>query len=165
MTFLSRSYFFCFLSINIAFCNMNILMVCLGNICRSPLAHGILQHMVALHKLDWIVDSAGTGDWHVGHSPDHRSISIAKKYGIDISEQRAQHFTVDLFDSYDLIFVMDKHNYNDVVRLAKSNADKEKVRLFLKNEIVPDPYYDDAMFEPVYKMVEKRCNELILELS
>lgn len=144
---------------------MKILMVCLGNICRSPLAHGILQHMVLTNKLNWTVDSAGTGDWHVGQAPDHRSVAIARKYGVDISSQRAQHFTADLFDGYDLILVMDRQNYKDVVGLAKSAEEEDKVKLFLKDDIVPDPYFDDAMFEPVYAMVEKRCQELILELS
>ncbi|MFD2553850.1 low molecular weight protein-tyrosine-phosphatase [Sphingobacterium tabacisoli] len=144
---------------------MKILMVCLGNICRSPLAHGVLQHMVLDEGLGWTVDSAGTGDWHVGHAPDHRSIAVAKRNGVDISGQRAQHFTKVLFDDYDLILVMDKQNYKDVIGLAKNTEQKDKVRLFLKDDVVPDPYFDDTLFDPVYKMVEKRCKELLQELS
>lgn len=144
---------------------MKILMVCLGNICRSPLAHGIMQHVVEANGLAWEVDSAGTGDWHVGHAPDKRSIAVAKQHGIDISSQRAQHFTVELFDRYDHILVMDNQNYKDVIRLAETEEQKEKVRLFVPNDMVPDPYYDDAMFEPVFDMVEKRCNELLIELN
>lgn len=144
---------------------MKILMVCLGNICRSPLAHGVLQHMVLDEGLGWTVDSAGTGDWHVGHAPDHRSIAVAKRNGVDISGQRAQHFTEVLFDDYDLILVMDKQNYKDVIGLAKNTEQKDKVRLFLKDDVVPDPYFDDTLFDPVYKMVEKRCKELLQELS
>ena len=144
---------------------MKILMVCLGNICRSPLAHGILQHIADENKLGWEVDSAGTGDWHVGQSPDRRSIAVAKKYGVDISQQRAQHFTSQLFDKYDHIFVMDRQNYKDVIRQASEDSQRAKVSLFLEDDIVPDPYYDDTMFDPVYTMVEKRCIELVKKLS
>lgn len=144
---------------------MKILMVCLGNICRSPLAHGIMQHLVLTNSLDWTIDSAGTGDWHAGLPPDRRSIAIAKKYGVDISNQRAQHFTADFFDRYDLILVMDNQNYKDVLRLADTGMQMSKIQLFLDEDIVPDPYFDDAMFEPVYKMIEKRCQELISLLS
>ena len=144
---------------------MKILMVCLGNICRSPLAHGILQHIADINNLGWEVDSAGTGDWHVGQCPDRRSIAVAKKYGVDISTQKAQHFTTALFDRYDRIFVMDRNNYKDVLRLAQNEEQRAKVSLFLDDDIVPDPYYDDALFEPVYSMVEKRCQQLIEQLS
>ena len=144
---------------------MKILMVCLGNICRSPLAHGVLQYLADENKLGWQIDSAGTGNWHVGQCPDRRSIVIARKYGVDISKQTAQHFTAELFDEYDLIFVMDRQNHKDVIRLARNEAQKDKVALFLDDDIVPDPYYDDAMFEPVYKMIEKRCHDLISKLS
>lgn len=144
---------------------MKILMVCLGNICRSPLAHGILQHLAVQKELDWKVDSAGTGDWHVGQAPDWRSIAVAKKYGVDISTQRAQHFTVDMLDEYDLILVMDRQNYKDVISLVQSSEQRDRVRLFLDDDIVPDPYYDDELFEPVYKMVANRCEDLVLALS
>ncbi|MCI0921023.1 low molecular weight protein-tyrosine-phosphatase [Sphingobacterium rhinopitheci] len=144
---------------------MRILMVCLGNICRSPLAHGIMQYVVDSDGLDWQIDSAGTGDWHVGQAPDHRSIAVAKHHGIDISGQRAQHFTAELFDRYDRIFVMDKQNSLDVLRLAKNDEQRSKVALFLPNDIVPDPYYDDNMFEPVFDMVKERCDQLLIELK
>lgn len=144
---------------------MRILMVCLGNICRSPLAHGIMQYVVDSDGLDWQIDSAGTGDWHVGQAPDHRSIAIAKQNGIDISGQRAQHFTEELFDRYDHIFVMDKQNSLDVLRLAKTEEQRRKVALFLPNDIVPDPYYDNNMFEPVFDMVKERCDQLLIELK
>lgn len=144
---------------------MKILMVCLGNICRSPLAHGILAHYAAQHNLNWQVESAGTGNWHVGEAPDRRSIAVARKYGVDISQQRARHFRQDFFDRYDRIFVMDRQNYKDVVRLAQHPDHIQKVSLFLEDDIVPDPYYDDTLFEPVYKMIERRCKELIQELT
>lgn len=143
---------------------MKILMVCLGNICRSPLAHGVMEQVIQEAGLDWEVDSAGTGDWHVGQQPDRRSIAVAKKYGIDISGQRAQWFEPALFDRYDAIFVMDEQNLADVLAQARSAEDREKVRLFLGEGIVPDPYYDDAQFEPVYQLIEKRCQELLQEL-
>ena len=144
---------------------MKILMVCLGNICRSPLAHGIFEHVVKTKELDWKVDSAGTGNWHVGKAPDSRSVAVAKKYNVDISQQCAQHFTADLFDKFDKIFVMDRQNYKDVISLASTQEQIEKVSLFLEDDIVPDPYYDDLMFEPVYKMIYNRCTILVKELS
>lgn len=140
-------------------------MVCLGNICRSPLAHGIMAHMVREAGLDWEIDSAGTGDWHVGHAPDHRSIAVAKTNGIDISEQRAQFFVPDLFGKYDRIFVMDRNNYKDVLALSTSEEHRGKVSLFLDDDIVPDPYYDSDQFEPVFRMIEARCKILIDELN
>ena len=94
---------------------MKILMVCLGNICRSPLAEGILQSKVGDKHL---VDSAGTGDWHVGEQPDRRSIAVAKKYGVDISDQRAMHFNPIFFEEFDIIFAMDKQNSIDLQKLA-----------------------------------------------
>lgn len=142
---------------------MKILMVCLGNICRSPLAHGILSHLAEAEGLDWQVESAGTGDWHIGQSPDRRSIAVAKKYEVDISQQRAMHFNPGLFEIYDHILVMDHQNYKDVVAQASSQEEKDKVSLFLVDDIVPDPYFDENLFEPVYKMIENRCKELIKE--
>lgn len=144
---------------------MKILMVCLGNICRSPLAHGVLEHLAKERGLNWEIDSAGTGNWHVGEQPDRRSIAIAKNYGVDISGQCCRQFDVSDFDKYDHIFVMDYNNLNDVKALARNDEDHEKVSLFLKDGIVPDPYYDDTQFDPVYKMVEKRCREIIEEFN
>lgn len=140
-------------------------MVCLGNICRSPLAHGVLAHLVKEQKLDWTIESAGTGDWHVGQGPDRRSVAVATKYGVDISAQRARLFAHDFFDEYDHIFVMDKNNYKDVLALARSENDRKKVKMFLLDGIVPDPYFDESQFEPVYHMIAARCQELIQELK
>jgi len=144
---------------------MKILMVCLGNICRSPLAHGILEHMAKEKNLNWEIDSAGTGNWHIGEQPDRRSIAIAKKYGVDISTQSCRQFLSDDFENFDHILVMDQNNLSDVISLAITDAHFSKVRLFLKNGVVPDPYLDDKQFDPVYKMIEKRCLELIEELD
>ena len=144
---------------------MRILMVCLGNICRSPLAHGILEHMAKEKNLNWQIDSAGTGNWHIGEQPDRRSIAVAKKYGVDISTQSCRQFLSNDFENFDLILVMDQNNLSDVISLATTDADFSKVRLFLKNGVVPDPYHDDKQFDPVYQMIEKRCLELIEELD
>lgn len=140
---------------------MKILMVCLGNICRSPLAHGILQQLANQQKLNWKISSAGTANWHQGKSPDPRGIAAAKALGYNISNQKAQHFSAKFFAEYDLIFVMDQNNYTEVTRLAKSQADIEKVKFFLDNGDLPDPYYNDEWFEPICKQVENRCKALI----
>lgn len=140
-------------------------MVCLGNICRSPIAHGVLEHLAREKGLNWVIDSAGTGSWHIGEQPDKRSIAIAKKFGVDLSNQRGRQFDVSDFEKYDHILVMDFNNLNDVKALATTEEEHKKVSLFLKDGIVPDPYYDDDQFEPVYLMVEKRCKQIIEEFS
>lgn len=140
---------------------MKILMVCLGNICRSPLAHGIMESIVKEKGLDWEIDSAGTGDWHIGSPPDRRSTAIAKKYGIDISGQCCRQFTSGDFDRFDRIYVMDRMNLRDVLSMAHSENDRKKVRLLLDKEVVPDPYYDDDQFDPVFLMVEEGCRKIV----
>jgi len=139
-------------------------MVCLGNICRSPLAHGILQHLANLENLNWQVHSAGTGSWHVGNPPDRRSVLAARNLGYDISAQRARHFNEAFFDEYDHILVMDKNNLRDVLQFAKTEAHRQKVRLFLPEGEVTDPYYDNDLFAPVSLEVEQRCKEILREL-
>lgn len=140
-------------------------MVCLGNICRSPLAEGIMQHLAQKNGLDWEVDSAGTGNWHVGEGPDRRSTRAASKFGIDISRQVCRLFTVADFDDFDLILVMDKSNLKNVLSMARNKADAAKVRLLLSDKEVPDPYYDDSQFEPVFKMIEEGCKAVIKAYS
>lgn len=146
---------------------MEILIVCLGNICRSPLAQGILEKHVADHGLEWRVDSAGTGNWHIGEKPDERSIAVARKYGIDLTHQRARQFRGQDFETYDRILVMDQSNYNDVMRLAQNDEERKKVDLILNlsepgsNRAVPDPYWDDDGFESVYRMLDEACLALI----
>ncbi len=144
---------------------MKILMVCLGNICRSPLAHGIMEHLVKQKGLNWEIDSAGTGSWHIGHQPDRRSIAVAKANGIDITNQRARQFSSADFDDFDLILVMDKQNYRDVIAQAKTAEHEEKVKLFIPNGFVPDPYYNDEEFAPVFDMVYTPCEKLLQELK
>ncbi|MCZ4223927.1 low molecular weight protein-tyrosine-phosphatase [Pedobacter rhodius] len=144
---------------------MKILMVCLGNICRSPLAEGIMRHLSDEKNLNWEIASAGTGNWHVGKAPDYRSIAAAKASGYDISTQRAQQFDHSMFAKYDLIFVMDRNNLKDVQSLAKTEEERKKVKLFLDNDEVTDPYWDNALFSPVCKQVEERCKAIIKQLS
>lgn len=140
---------------------MKILMVCLGNICRSPLAHGVLQDLANRKGLAWTVDSAGTGSWHVGDPPDHRSIAIAKQYGVDISGQRAKQFASHHFDEYDHILVMDRDNLRNVLAKAQTDEHRARVHLFLPDDEVPDPYFEDNLFEPVYQLVATRCEQLV----
>ncbi len=145
---------------------MKILMVCLGNICRSPLAEGILR---AKLSEDFHVDSAGTGDWHVGQCPDKRSVAVAKKYGIDISNQRARQFNPEDFDEFDLIYVMDESNFKDVTALAKNEIHRSKVKLILEefeNKNVPDPYYGgDEGFEKVFNMLDEISTKIASKIS
>ena len=142
---------------------MKILMVCLGNICRSPLAEGIMKAKIKAAGLDWQVDSAGTGSWHVGKLPDSRSIDVAAKYGIDLTDQRAQQFQAKDFDKFDLIFAMDSSNYQNILKLAANEQQKTKVHLMMnmadpgRNQGVPDPYWDDDGFEQVYQMLDRAC--------
>ena len=135
-------------------------MVCLGNICRSPLAEGILKSKAK--NLE--VDSAGTAGYHVGKQPDIRSIDIAKKYDINLTNQRARQFSTRDFDDFDKIYVMDNDNYSKIIRLARNQEDMDKVDLIL-NEIypkeyksVPDPYYGgDEGFQNIYNLLETSC--------
>jgi len=147
-----------------------VLMVCLGNICRSPLAEGILQ--AKLPQEDFLVDSAGTGNWHVGELPDQRSIAVARKYGIDLTTQRARQFKKSDFSTFDYIFVMDQSNYNNVIQLAASPEEIQKVRLLLdvihpgKKTEVPDPYYGGPDgFEHVFKLVDEACERIAKKLK
>nr|WP_243739433.1 low molecular weight protein-tyrosine-phosphatase [Flavicella sediminum] len=144
-------------------------MVCLGNICRSPLAEGILKSKVDPSKV--YVDSAGTGAYHVGNLPDPRSIEVAAKYGIDITDQRARAFSKKDFDTFDVIYAMDASNYNNILNLAQSDLQRAKVKLILneirpdRNEQVPDPYYGgDNGFEHVYQLLDESCELIAKQL-
>lgn len=147
-----------------------ILMVCLGNICRSPLAEGILQAKLSSGLYE--VDSAGTAGYHVGELPDKRSVQVAKKYGIDITNQRSRKFEKADFDKFDMIFAMDKSNYDDIVAMSENRMQREKVKMIL-NELypnedmsVPDPYYGgDQGFENVYKMLDEVCTIIASKLE
>jgi len=140
-------------------------MVCLGNICRSPLAEGILKSKIDSNNI--FVDSAGTGHWHIGKKPDPRSIEVAKKHQLDITDQRARQFSKQDFDDFDYIFVMDNSNKKDILSIARNDSDKEKIHLIL-NEIfpnenmdVPDPYYGGSEgFQNVYRMLDLSCDSI-----
>ncbi|WP_291960537.1 low molecular weight protein-tyrosine-phosphatase [Maribacter sp.] len=148
---------------------MNVLMVCLGNICRSPLAEGILKSKISTSNVH--VDSAGTGGYHIGNAPDPRSIKVAKEHGIDISSQVCRKFVVSDFDAFDIIYAMDKSNYGNIIKLARNKIDAAKVKLLL-NEIspidneVPDPYYDaEDGFENVFQMIDQACDIIAARLE
>lgn len=150
--------------------SVKILMVCLGNICRSPLAEGILASKLPKDK--FTIDSAGTGSWHVGHQPDARSIAVAKKYQLDISKQKGRQFKVTDFDTFDYIYVMDNSNYRDVIHLAKNESHKAKVKIILnelypdENVDVPDPYFGIPNgFETVYQMLDEACENIATKLK
>ncbi|TVZ59408.1 protein-tyrosine phosphatase [Flavobacteriaceae bacterium MAR_2010_105] len=147
-----------------------ILMVCLGNICRSPLAHGILASKLPADQ--FYVDSAGTANYHIGDPPDHRSISVARQNGLDISQQRGQQFRSSFFDEYDIIYAMDESNFDNIIKLARDKDDITKVKLFLdeddsvKVQNVPDPYYgDQSGFEYVYHLLDQACETLAKKLQ
>jgi len=149
---------------------MRILMVCLGNICRSPLAQGLLEHKLRKQQLNWEVDSAGTGSYHVGEAPDPRSIAIARKYGIDISRQRARQLRAEDLRQFDRIFAMDQSNYRNILRLSDSASPFAEIDLILnlvypgENREVPDPYWNDDGFEQVYQMLHLATDRLLEEV-
>lgn len=147
---------------------MKILMVCLGNICRSPLAEGIMLHLIEEKKLNITIDSAGTSNYHIGENPDKRTISNAKKHGIDLSPLVARQFTLSDFDAFDQIYVMDKSNLSNVLALAKTEEHKLKVDLLLnvshpdQHLEVPDPYFGgEEGFEEVFHLVYKACETIV----
>lgn len=149
---------------------VKILMVCLGNICRSPLAEGILKSKI--EDLNIVVDSAGTGAYHVGNLPDVRSIEVAKKYGIDITDQRARKLEASDLEEFDFIYAMDASNYRNILSIARTQAQEAKVKMIM-NELVPesdvsvpDPYYGgDQGFENVYKMLDQACDVIVKKLN
>jgi len=141
-------------------------MVCLGNICRSPMAEGILKHKAEELGTDIIVDSAGTSDWHKGEQPDERAISEMASHGIDITDQRSRPFNVADFDHFDHILVMDTSNRTNVLNMARTEEDRKKVSLMLdhgnavKGHSVPDPYYDDG-FGRVNELLDYACGAFL----
>jgi protein-tyrosine phosphatase len=151
---------------------MKILMVCLGNICRSPLAEGLLSHKVERDGLDLVVDSAGTSGYHEGELADPRMRATSKAFGVPLEHIRSRQFRVDDFQNFDLIFAMDASNYNNIIALASSEEEKAKVRLILnesypgKNLAVPDPYYGgDKGFEEVYRLLDEATDIFLKNLK
>ena len=147
---------------------MKILMVCLGNICRSPLAEGILKHKAKAAGLHWTVESAGTNGYHVGEAPHQLSQKVARLNGIDICEQRARQFAKEDLDRYDKIYAMADDVLDDIRRIARHKWNEEKVALFLnelhphENRSVPDPWYGtEPRFHEVYQMINETCDAII----
>ena len=145
-------------------------MVCLGNICRSPLAEGILKSKVDSDLV--FVDSAGTGGWHVGELPDSRSIEVARLNGLNISDQKCRKFTKQDFNDFDWIYVMDKSNFNDVIAMAETENERSKVIIILNekepnsNQEVPDPYYGgNNGFQLVYDLLDESCEQIAKRLK
>jgi protein-tyrosine phosphatase len=151
---------------------MNILMICHGNICRSPLAEGILQHKAKMAGLNWKVDSAGTSNYHIGNQPHYLSQKVAKMNGIEISVQCARQFKKEDILVYDKIYVMDSENYVDVKRMSRELWNEEKVELLLnelypeKNINVPDPWYGgEGGYHEVFEMISDACDAIIEKYS
>ena len=151
---------------------MRLLMVCLGNICRSPLADGILRKKIRESGLEIEVDSAGTSSYHIGDPPDSRMSETAKKFGISIEDLTARQFVVSDFDQFDLIYAMDTSNYTNILSLARNDKDVSKVKLILNESHpgqdlnVPDPYYGgDQGFIDVFKLLDKATDVIMKNIT
>ena len=143
-------------------------MVCLGNICRSPLAEGILQDQALKAGLNWQIESAGTNGYHTGEPPHHLSIKVARQNGIDISKQRSRRFVAADFEAFDLIYAMAADVMDDMRRIGKNNFDANKVSLFLKESFpgeekdVPDPWSGpETDYHEVFKIIDSNCDSII----
>jgi len=149
---------------------MNVLMVCLGNICRSTMAQGILEQLVKENGLNWTVDSCGTGGYHNGEPPHPNSTKVAKEYGIDISQQVSRQITREDLEEFDLILAMDTSNYRDV-KLMMTDEQKSKLQMILnyaypgENRAVPDPWYNHSLYEEVFLMLREACNAIVKRYS
>ncbi len=149
-----------------------IMFVCLGNHCRSPLAHGYFQHLLKQHHLEHEIEvtSSGTSGWHLGELPDHRVCSVAEKHGFSLRHIRGQKIKKQDLESYDLILVMDRNNLNDVLALDTRGSYTDKVKLLRTfdpestQDEVPDPYYS-GIFEEVYQIVSQACNALLEDMK
>ena len=147
---------------------MKILMVCLGNICRSPLAEGVLKNKAEKAGLDWEIDSAGTGNYHIGDPPHYLSQKVAKLNGIDISKQQCRQFVKEDILRFDKIYAMDNEVYDDIKKISGEFWDESKVDLLMneaypgENLDVPDPWYGtEVLYKEVYKMIDKACGAII----
>ncbi len=151
---------------------MNILMVCLGNICRSPMAEGLMRQKIEKYRLEAEVDSAGFESFHLGDLPDNRAIGVMKDNGIDISGHHMRVFRESDFELFDRIYVMDRYNYQDVASLVRKDSDLARVDYILNavepgsNHLVPDPYYGGRQgFENVYKLLDAATEAIAREIS
>lgn len=147
---------------------MKILMVCLGNICRSPLAEGIMEHEIKKAGLNWEVDSAGTNGYHIGEAPHRLSQKVAKLNGISICNQRARQFVKEDFDRYDKIYAMADDVVDEIKWIAKNKYDPAKVDLLLnelypgENRSVPDPWYGpEHGYHDVYELIDDACKQIV----
>ncbi|MFZ4544947.1 MAG: low molecular weight protein-tyrosine-phosphatase [Saprospiraceae bacterium] len=147
---------------------MKVLVVCLGNICRSPLAEGLLRSKVEALGLNWVIDSAGTGSYHEGHQPHEKSIEVARKHGMDISNQRARKIGKEDFSNFDLILAMDTANRDDMYEMTSTMEQRNKIRLVMdvlypnRDVSVPDPYYGGIEgYEKVWDMLDQACDKII----
>ena len=152
--------------------SMKILMVCLGNICRSPMAQGILENKIKEEELDVEVDSAATSDYHIGDPPDPRAIKKAAEYKIDITHYRGRQIAAEDFEKFDKIYVMDSSNYSNTLEVCSKDNAKNKVEMILnlsypgKNKSVPDPYFGgEDGFEEVYRMLDAACDVIIQDIK
>ncbi len=143
-------------------------MVCLGNICRSPLAEGILQHKAKQHGLNWMVDSAGTAGYHINEPPHRLSQKVSKMNGIDISNLRGRQFVKEDMNNFNKIYVMDEENYAEVKNISRNFWNEEKVDLLLnelypnENRSVPDPWYGaEEGYHKVFELIDKACDAII----
>jgi protein-tyrosine phosphatase len=147
---------------------MKVLMVCLGNICRSPMAQGILEKKIRERGLDIEVDSAGTSDYHIDEEPDERAIRKSREYDIDITAYRGRQISLEDFDEYDVIFAMDESNYTNIIALTEEEEKRNKVKMMLNeseagaNMSVPDPYFGgEEGFENVYRLLDRACDKFL----
>lgn len=148
----------------------SILMICLGNICRSPLAEGLMRSKLNFTK--FTVDSAGTSGGHKGEAPDKRSIAVANKNGLDISQQKSRKLLKEDFEKFDFLYVMDESNYRDVLEMAQTEEQRKKVIKILdeafpgENLDVPDPYYGGSQgFENVYQMLDQATDVIAKKMT
>jgi len=145
---------------------MKILMVCLGNICRSPMAEGVFRHKALNQGIDMVVDSCGTANYHVGEHPHHLSVKICRNHGIDISSLVGRQFSHRDFNRFDLILTMDQSNYKNVMALANNQQEADKVKMVLNysfpgsNKDVPDPWYGaEPGYEDVFELLDQAANQ------
>lgn len=147
---------------------MRILFVCLGNICRSPMAEGIMKSLARKNNLDWYIDSAATESYHIGAMPDRRAIATCKRHGIDIDDQRARKLTANDLEAFDLIYALADEVMQEIRHDHKAAAGNRKLQLLLdelfpgEQRSVPDPYYgNEEGFEPVFQLIKKGCEAVL----
>lgn len=145
-------------------------MVCLGNICRSPVAEGVMRAKAKEHVIEVEIDSAGTSGWHDGAAPDERSLTNASKNGIDISKQKSRKVVLSDFEVFDFLYAMDESNYNNLLNMAPEKY-HHKIKMILNevnagdNRSVPDPYYGNDGFQLVFDLLDEACEKIAQNLK